>query len=136
MNTSINSRKFHYTDLDIRFRESPMTSDIVLQTDVTAVKQSVMNILMTNKGEKVFDDLYGGNLRSYLFELWDSITSAAIKARILSTLTNYEPRIQVTNIDVDDTRIDANALTISIDMIILSPVEVETTVEFIVERIR
>jgi len=113
-----------------------MTSDIVLQTDVTAVKQSVMNILMTNKGEKVFDDLYGGNLRSYLFELWDSITSAAIKARILSTLTNYEPRIQVTNIDVDDTRIDANALTISIDMIILSPVEVETTVEFIVERIR
>jgi phage baseplate assembly protein W len=113
-----------------------MTSDIVLQTDVAAVKQSVMNILMTNKGEKVFDDLYGGNLRSYLFELWDSITSAAIKARILSTLTNYEPRIQVTNIDVDDTRIDANALTISIDMIILSPVEVETTVEFIVERIR
>jgi len=136
MNTSINSRNFHYTDLDIRFRESPMTSDIVLQTDVAAVKQSVMNILMTNKGEKVFDDLYGGNLRSYLFELWDSITSAAIKARILSTLTNYEPRIQVTSIDVDDTRMDANALTISIDMIILSPVEVETTVEFIVERIR
>lgn len=135
INSIINSRVIQYSDIDSKFRITPSSSDMVLKKDVQAVKQSVLNILLTNKGEKVFHEDFGGNLRSYLFENYDSITSMAIQSRVKRTLLNYEPRISVTSVDVDDTRIDYNALTITVEFIIKS-IEELATIEFTVERLR
>jgi len=135
INSIINSRVIQYSDIDSKFRITPSSSDMVLKKDVQAVKQSVLNILLTNKGEKVFHEDFGGNLRSYLFENYDSITSMAIQSRVKGTLLNYEPRISVTSVDVDDTRIDYNALTITVEFIIKS-IEELATIEFTVERLR
>ena len=135
INSIINSRVIQYSDIDSKFRITPSSSDMVLKKDVQAVKQSVLNILLTNKGEKVFHEDFGGNLRSYLFENYDSITSMAIQSRVEGTLLNYEPRISVTSVDVDDTRIDYNALTITVEFIIKS-IEELATIEFTVERLR
>tara|TARA_B100000575_G_C23062616_1_gene611800 strand:- start:851 stop:1174 length:324 start_codon:yes stop_codon:yes gene_type:complete len=65
-----------------------------------AVKQAVVNILMTNKGERLFDPDYGSDVPTYLFDQLDFGTAANIKSAIRECLVTYEPRILLQEIDV------------------------------------
>ena len=57
----ITSRTKSYADIDLTFTRKPGTvTDIYKKTDAAAVKQSVKNILMTNRVEKPFLPYYGG----------------------------------------------------------------------------
>jgi phage baseplate assembly protein W len=131
----IRARQSIYSDLDFRFILNPNTGDIALKKDAEAIKQSIMNILMTSRGERPFNPEFGGNLRAYLFENFDVVTQAAMESVIVNSLRNYEPRVRVDNIVISDLSY-RNALNISIDFTILSPEERREVVEFVVERIR
>ena len=131
----IRARQSIYSDLDFRFILNPNTGDIALKKDAEAIKQSIMNILLTSRGERPFNPEFGGNLRAYLFENFDVVTQAAMESVIVNSLRNYEPRVRVDNIVISDLSY-RNALNISIDFTILSPEERREVVEFVVERIR
>jgi len=133
--TGINSRINDYSDLDLKFRLNPNTKDFVLKKDVEAVKQSVINILLTQRGERPFNPELGGNLYAYLFENFDDITKAAVETTIVNTLRNYEPRVRVLSVDVVDLDY-RNALRITLEIQIISPEVSTTSVEFVVERLR
>jgi phage baseplate assembly protein W len=133
--TGINSRINDYSDLDLKFRLNPNTKDFVLKKDVEAVKQSVINILLTQRGERPFNPELGGNLYAYLFENFDDITKAAVETTIVNTLRNHEPRVRVLSVDVVDLDY-RNALRITLEIQIISPEVSTTSVEFVVERLR
>lgn len=133
--STIRARQSVYTDLDFRFILNPNTGDIALKRDSESVKQSIMNILLTGRGERPFNPEFGGNLRAYLFENFDVVTQAAMENVIVNSLRNYEPRVRVDNVVISDLSY-RNALNISIDFTILSPEERQDVVEFVVERIR
>lgn len=133
--SAIRARQSIYSDLDFRFILNPNTGDIALKKDAEAIKQSIMNILLTSRGERPFNPDFGGNLRAYLFENFDVVTQAAMESVIVNSLRNYEPRVRVDNIVISDLSY-RNALNISIDFTILSPEERQEVVEFVVERIR
>ena len=133
--SAIRARQAIYSDLDFRFILNPNTGDFALKKDAEAVKQSIMNILLTGRGERPFQPEFGGNLKAYLFENFDAITQAAMENVIVNSLRNYEPRVRVDNVIIDDLSY-RNALNISIDFTILSPEERQEVVEFVVERIR
>jgi phage baseplate assembly protein W len=132
---TINSREVIYSDLNYKFRILPNIKDLAIKKDVDAVKQSVMNILLTNRGEKPFEPLYGGSLRDYLFENFDMITAAAIRERIRTSIVNYEPRVEILSIELND-YMDRNALRIKLELKIISPEDLITSLDFIVERLR
>jgi phage baseplate assembly protein W len=132
---TIRARQNTYSDLDFRFILNPNTGDLGLKKDVEAVKQSVMNILLTGTGERPFNPTFGGNLRSYLFENFDDVVEAAMKSTIISSLRNHEPRVKVDSVEITDLSY-RNALRISLDITILSPEETTDVVEFVVERLR
>ena len=132
---TLRARQTAYSDLDFRFIVNPNTGDLALKRDAESVKQSVMNILLTSRGERPFNPEFGGNLRAYLFEHFDAVTQAAMETVIINSLRNYEPRIRVDNVVINDLSY-RNALNISIDFTILSPEERQDVVEFVVERIR
>ncbi len=134
-NPGIRARQTVYTDLDFRFIINPNTGDLALKKDVEAVKQSVLNILLTNHGERPFNPSFGGNLRAYLFENYTPALHAAIESVIKNSLKNHEPRVRVETVDVEDLSY-RNALAITLDITILSPEERQETVSFIVERLR
>lgn len=129
------SRVNQYSDLDFRFIANPNTGDVGLKKDVEAVRQSVLNILLTNHGEKPFRPIFGANLRAYLFEIFDDVQKTVIRDVVTNALLNYEPRVNVTNVEVSDLSY-RNAVRIKVEFDILSPSEVTTDVEIIVERIR
>ena len=133
--SAITARQAIYSDLDFRFILNPNTGDFGLKKDAQAIKQSIMNILLTGRGERPFKPNFGGNLKAYLFENFDAVTQAAMENVIVKTVRNYEPRVRVDNVVIDDLT-DRNALNISIDFTILSPEERQEVVEFVVERIR
>lgn len=131
----IRARQAIYSDLDFRFILNPNTGDFALKKDAEAVKQSIMNILLTSRGERPFQPEFGGNLKAYLFENFDAVTQAAMENVIVNSLRNYEPRVRVDNVVIDDLSY-RNALNISIDFTILSPEERQDVVQFVVERLR
>jgi hypothetical protein len=132
---NIRAREKVYTDVDFAFRANPVTGDVSLKKDVEAVKQSVLNILKTRRGEKPFSPNFGSGIYSFLFEPIDSVTKAMIEEDIIFSLRNYEPRVKILSIVVDDLE-DQNAINIRLDLEIISPVVTTTTIEFIVQRLR
>jgi phage baseplate assembly protein W len=135
IDSNIRARTKPYSDFDFPFKKHPVTKDVPIKRDVEAVKQSVRNILLTRRGEKFFDPDFGGSLTEFLFELFDPIVEAEMEERIINTLRNYEPRVKVLSVDVTDLS-HRNALNLKLEVQILSPENITTDIEFIIERLR
>ena len=132
---SVTSRRLDYTDVDFSFTVSPVTNGLVLKRGEEAVKQSVLNILLTGRGEKPFQPTFGTQLRNLLFEPFDVALAAVIEEDIRLTLNNFEPRLRVQNIRVNDLP-DRNSLEVTVTGEIISPELSELEIQFIVERLR
>ena len=89
-----------YKDLDFSFKQNPNTNDVGIKKNNAAVIQSCLNILRTNHGKRPFDYNFGANLRAYLFENMTNITAANMATNVQVALKNYEPRIEVLNVNV------------------------------------
>tara|TARA_B100000427_G_scaffold312776_1_gene304557 strand:- start:1031 stop:1423 length:393 start_codon:yes stop_codon:yes gene_type:complete len=92
--------KLSFRDININFKKHPVTGDLVVSKDASAIKQAIVNLLLTNKGERLFQPEYGSDIRSQLFEPLDYATAASIKSSILYSLSTFEPRINVLNINI------------------------------------
>jgi len=138
-NLSIQARDKFYTDLDFAFRAIPMQDDsrgdLAIKREVESVKQSVLNILKTNRGERPFLPSFGSNLLSYLFENVDSVTKTLIRESIILSLQNFEPRVNVLSVNVNQLS-DRNAISVTLEVEIITPVNTVTTIEFTLERLR
>ena len=97
------ARQTTYKDLDFTFKQNPNTNDVGIKKNNESVKQSVLNILRTNHGERPFNYNFGANLRAYLFENMTNITAASMSTSINTALTNWEPRIEVLNTNIQAT---------------------------------
>lgn len=131
----INSRNIVYKDIAFSFTPNPNTGDLGVKKDVNAIKQSILNILFTARGERPFMYDFGGNLRRYLFENFDSTIARSIAAELTSALKKYETRVEVLSVTVQE-QPDKNALVVLLEIKIKSPEEYTTNIELNVERIR
>ena len=68
-----------FRDVNITFKKHPVTDDVVVSKDNAAIKQSIVNLILTNKGERLFNPDYGSDIRSYLFEPLDYAIAGIIK---------------------------------------------------------
>lgn len=132
--SQIVARRRSYADLDLRFRVNPNTRDIRPVKDIAAIKNSVRNLLLTNKLERPFQPDLGSNLIKLLFEPADPVTVGLIKEDIAITLANNEPRISVTDIQVEDYS-DRNAYFISVTFRVINLNE-DAEIELYLERVK
>lgn len=130
-------RKNVYKDLDFNFSRLALTNDVGSKTDTNAIKQSVTNLVMTNFGERPFHPEIGSDVNSLLFEPASALTYSIIEDAIKNVLDNFEPRIQVTSVRVDDTpnNIDQNSVFVRITFIFLEKNE-EDSFDIVLERLR
>jgi phage baseplate assembly protein W len=128
------ARKYVHTDLDLAFVPNPMTGDINPLRDIEAIKNSVKNLISTNFQERPFQPEIGSGVRGLLFELADPITMHDIESAITRTIENFEPRVIVQSVEVDDD-IDNNAYNVSITFQILATEQIGTAT-IILERLR
>ena len=127
-----NSRRFR--DIDLDFNRNTVTNDVTVVEDIIAIKRSVRNLVQTNFYERPFHPELGCGVRGLLFENFTPLTMIYMKRKIEEVLINYEPRISLTNINVDDDQ-DRNRLVVDIHFRIIG-VEGPQVVSTFLQRIR
>ena len=67
----------------------------------TQIKSNLLNLLLTNKGERVFNPEFGCDLKNALFEGITESTSELIKNLIIDNVNLFIPEVQLTEILVE-----------------------------------
>ena len=85
-------------DLSVTFKKHPVTDDVITVKDKAAITQSIKNLLLTRKGERLFQPQLGSNLQKSLFEPLDYGTAGMIKSQVKETIKRWEPRVIVEDV--------------------------------------
>jgi phage baseplate assembly protein W len=88
-----------YIDLDYSM-DKDQFGNIEYKYDADAVKQSIIDILLTKIGEREFMPTYGSKLYWILFEKMTPLTEIRIQDEIFIALKNWEPRISVQEVNI------------------------------------
>ena len=121
-----------YSDINKNYYIDRQTSDFKKEYDVDAVRNSVINILTTKKMERRMLPEFGASLEQLLFEPITDLTSERIRKVIEEALNNWEPRVEVTaiNIKADE---DNMMYNIIVEYNILSPSMSQDRVEIVLQ---
>ena len=91
-------KKQDFRDIPFFISKNAFTNDLNTIVNLSAIRQSIKNIILTNLGERTFQYNFGCNIYDTLFELMEEDDKIAMQINILSKLQLYEPRIQVNEI--------------------------------------
>lgn len=123
-----------YTDIDLDFLSNPITKDVLKKTDEEAVAASIANLLQTSNYERLFNPKLGCNLKRYLFEPIDDITTNNIREEIQRTIKNFEPRVDLLDVLVEPFP-DDNYYSVSIKFFMKNDPN-PITITLFLERVR
>ena len=103
-----------FKDISLSFIPHPITNDLPILKNESAIKRSVRNIVQTIPTEKFFNSLFGSDVYASLFEFVDFGTAATIQSQIEISLDNFEPRIENVEVEVnpqpDDNSFEVNVI--------------------------
>jgi len=130
----IPSRDRDYADLDLDFIAHPTTKHIVIKRGADAIKRSVRNLILTNFYDRPFRPYIGSNVQKLLFDNVNPLTANFLKDAIAEVIENYEPRVRLTNVEVQFDEAN-NGFNVILQYIILNRTEPVIATIFL-ERIR
>jgi phage baseplate assembly protein W len=102
-----------FRDISMSFQVSPLTYDLIALRNENAIARSIRNLVLTNRGERFFNNDLGSRVNSILFESLDEISASAVKDEIESTINLFEPRVNLISVDVSP-NYDINELSVTI----------------------
>ena len=73
------------------------------------VKQSIRLILSTAKGERVMRPDFGSGLERFAFEPYNGVTAILVQQEVKEVLQEFEPRIDVLNVTLEQGGNDSSA---------------------------
>jgi phage baseplate assembly protein W len=82
------------------------------------VKYNIINLILTNKGERLFDPNFGSSIRMFLFEGISDESIDLIKSSITDSVSQYIPEIQISNINIDTSIENTLTITIAYNMVL------------------
>ena len=121
-----------FKDVGMSFLLNVFTKDAAVVKNENAIKQSIKNLVLTQKGEKLFQPEIGSGVYELLFEPMDPFTADSIRDEVINTLGQYEPRITILEVDVEPNE-DTNTFDVTVEYRIVGQPIVET-VNFILQR--
>lgn len=89
-----------FTDIDLTFQPHPSTGDLKIKRDEQAIKNAVKNLILTRHFERPFHSEIGSSVNSLLFDIPSFSMNVLLKKEIENTILNFEPRVDILNIDV------------------------------------
>lgn len=120
-----------YSDFKKDLEISPLSQDLTVFKDEDSVKESIRNILLTDRGERLMQPSIGGNLRAMLFENITPGVLTLIEDQVRTTLELHEPRAEIIDVEVSS-NLDDNVVRIRIQFYILNnqqPISVDVFLE-------
>ncbi|MGA0049348.1 MAG: GPW/gp25 family protein [Flavobacteriaceae bacterium] len=89
-----------FKDISLSFQVNPLNYDLIGIKNETAIARSVRNLVLTQPGERFFNQNLGSKVNRSLFENIDEISASIIKDEIENTIRNYEPRVSLIDVVV------------------------------------
>lgn len=123
-----------YSDLDFNFTAHPVNGDIVRRFDESAVKNALKNLILTSNYERPFHSEIGSPIKRLLFEPATPMLEVLINRAIVDTVTNFEPRVELLNVDVVVSEDEYNVY-VSIEFRIINTTQ-PLTLDLTLERTR
>jgi len=103
-----------FKDLSMSFQINPINYDLIALKNETSIARSIRNLVFTYPGEKFFNENLGSRVSRSLFENMDEISASIIKDEIENTIRNYEPRVNLINVEVSP-NYDDNEFNVTIN---------------------
>jgi phage baseplate assembly protein W len=131
--TSFKKKEF-YSDFLINFDMNPITGTLARVTNEDSVKQSLKNLILTNRTERPYNPLFGSRISALLFDPLDAFTAQSLKEEITETVKAFEPRVVLNEVFVLPDE-DNNGFVVNI---IFSTINIpqETRIELFLQRVR
>lgn len=122
-----------YSDFNTSFSVTSL-GDIQLQENEQSVIQAIHNIVLTNQGERVYNPLFGCDIRSLLFEPASPHTEGMIASKIKTAIENFEPRARLHDVVIQGD-VDENAYTVTIIFSVINRRD-PISLDLVITRIR
>lgn len=99
------TKGFTYSDLHLDLKYQYLVNhevqrnyeitDVVVDYDLGAIKNSLINMFLTIPGQKILNPYFGLNLAQFLFQPCDEDTAYLIGQEIQNGISMFEPRVQL-----------------------------------------
>ena len=90
-----------FKDISLSFTPHPVTKDLPILKNENAIVRSVRNLVQTIPTERFFNSNIGSDVQDSLFGFVDYGTASLIEDQILTTVTNFEPRVENLEVEVE-----------------------------------
>ena len=102
-----------FKDISLSFTPHPVTKDLPILKNENAIVRSVRNLVETIPTERFFNSSLGSDVQDSLFGFVDYGTASQIEDQIITTVTNFEPRVENLEVEVDP-QVDNNSFGVII----------------------
>ena len=97
-----------FKDISLSFAPHPVTKDLPILKNENAIVRSVRNLVETIPTERFFNSSLGSDVQDSLFGFVDYGTASLIEDQIVTVVTNFEPRVENVEVDVEP-QVDNNS---------------------------
>lgn len=105
-----------FINIAFPFSESNRGDFIKLNdTDKDAIKSDLMHLLLTRKGERLYNPDFGTDFLRYIFELNDGVTHSELKTHINDVVKKYLPKLRVNSIEVNESEVSEYTVNVRVD---------------------
>jgi len=123
-----------YININYPFKDSHKGFFLDLNSDDNAaIKADLMHLILTRKGQRLYLPDFGTDLLKFIFEPEDGMTLGDIKQEITNVVKKYLPKLNITNISVDQSSDSEYAAVVRLDYTIID--DVFSTTDFVIINI-
>jgi len=113
----------NFINIEFPFRDDTKGKFLALNKESkSAIKSDLIHLLLTNKGERLYLPDFGANLKRYLFEPNDELTSTSIKNEIQESVNRFIPNLKLTDLSIDRLTNNEHVARVRIDYIVTDDV--------------
>ena len=105
-----------FINIDFPFKNSPKGFFLNLNdNDQRAIKADLMHLLLTRKGQRLYNPDFGTDLLRFIFEPNDTLTLTDIQEEVSASVKKYIPNLSINNLTVTQSEYSEYAATIRVE---------------------
>jgi phage baseplate assembly protein W len=112
-----------YININYPFKNSDKGFFLDLNSDLNAaIKADLMHLIITRKGQRLYNPDFGTDLLRYIFEPNDDLTLNMVKDEVNTAVKKYLPNLKINNLTVEQSTESDYAAVVRIDYTITNDV--------------
>ena len=112
-----------FININYPFKDSGKGFFLDLNSDPNAaIKADLMHLILTRKGQRLYNPEFGTDLLKYIFEPEDGLTLGGVRDEINTVVKKYLPNLKINSLTVDQSTESDYAAVVRLDYTITNDV--------------